>query len=1134
MADEARVQHLLDEILDSERTPEEVCDHCPELLPEVRKRWQQMRMVEAQLNALFPTPGPNEAEASIPRPPSTEMPRIPGYEVEAELGRGGMGIVYKARHVRLNRSVALKMLLAGAYAGPDERRRFLREAEAVARLRHANIVQVFDVGDQDGRPYFTMEYVEGGSLAQTVSGAPQPIGRAAGLLATLAEAMQVAHEGGIVHRDLKPANVLLTAKGTPKIADFGLARDCGGGPALTLSGARVGTPSYMAPEQAMGKAHGVGPAVDVYALGAVLYELLTGRPPFRGETATETELQVIYQEPVPPSRLNAKVPRDLETICLKCLHKAPERRYTTAADLAEDLRRFQRGEPIAARPAGLSERAGKWIRRHPTESAMLAASALCAAVLVGASQWLVVQQARQRDAVEADLKELTRLQDSARWTEAQATLNHAKARLGGGGPADLRRRLERAQHDFDLIIELDNIRLRRVTRGELAFYKAQADRAYAEAFEQAGLGPTGGQSQGMTAAINASAVRGALVVALLDWAVCAVDPGQRRRLLEVVQQTDSDPDAWRKRLLDPAAWEDAQALAELARTADVANHSASLLLALGERLKSTDQDLVPFLKRVQQQYPADFWANLILGNTVLYSRPVDAGGYYRAALASRPGAAVGYCAVGDALRLQNELPEAIYYYRKSLQLDRDYSRAHSVLGLALQAQDQREEAVACFRKSLQLDPDYAWAHHNLGNALRAKGQGDEAYHHYQELLRVDPKNPEVQNCLASVLLPQGRGAEAQAGWRRALDANPPEHTAWVGYPELCLFLGQQQEYQRVRRALLARFGATANPYVAEPIGRACLLLPAAGDELGKAVALVDRAVAAKASTPEWIFRYFLLAKGLAEYRQGRLASAISMMEGQASTVMGPAPRLTLAMAQHNLGQRGQARKTLARAIVAFDWSAAQADIRDVWIAHLLRREAEALIVPNLPACLHGECQPQDNDERLTLVGVCQFQGLHNAAARWYSEAFTADRTLAEELAKECRSRAALGDSQPVGRIEELATECRFPAARSAALVGCGLAADGAKLSETERTRWRKQARDWLQADLAVWAQVVDGGSRAGRILVKNKLTHWQVDPGLAGLREGSSLAKLPADERKECVGLWKAVAALHHRVSTIK
>ena len=355
------------------RTPEEVCGACPELLPEVRHRWRQMCAVEAELDALFPDAGTRPGRRyrrSLAA--GGELPQIPGYDVEAMLGRGGMGVVYKARHSRLNRLVALKMLLAGAYAGPHERARFQREAEAVASLRHANIVQVYDVGDHEGCPYFTMELLEGGSLAQALAGTPQPARQAAALLITLAEAVQVAHQAGIVHRDLKPANILLTADGTPKVADFGLARHFEGEPALTLSGARIGTPSYMAPEQVIGKAGTIGPATDIYALGALLYEMLTGRPPFRGETAAETERQVIHDEPVSPSRLNTKVPRDLETICLKCLSKEPERRYASAAALADDLRRFGEGRPIQARPVGWGERSWRWCRRNPTVAALLA------------------------------------------------------------------------------------------------------------------------------------------------------------------------------------------------------------------------------------------------------------------------------------------------------------------------------------------------------------------------------------------------------------------------------------------------------------------------------------------------------------------------------------------------------------------------------------------------------------------------------------------------------------------------------------------------------------------------------------------------------------------------------------------
>lgn len=335
-------------------------------------------------------------------------PEVAGYEILGELGRGGMGIVYKARQLGLDRTVALKMVLTGIRAGPKDLARFRAEAAAIARLQHPNIVQIYDVGEAAGRPYFVLEFVAGGSLDQRLQGKPQPVRQAAQLLETLARAVHAAHADGVIHRDLKPANILLEGAraerrwarddrapfrttpvprpiplgAVPKITDFGLAKFAGGdgeapdlrGP--TVTGELLGTPSYMAPEQAMVPRQPVGPAADVYALGAILYEVLTGRPPFTGATPLATVLQVLHHEPVPVSSLQPNVPRDLETICLKCLRKEPGKRYGSALELAEDLQRFLQNEPIRARPVKPVEKLWRWMRRHPLPAGLLAAGLL--------------------------------------------------------------------------------------------------------------------------------------------------------------------------------------------------------------------------------------------------------------------------------------------------------------------------------------------------------------------------------------------------------------------------------------------------------------------------------------------------------------------------------------------------------------------------------------------------------------------------------------------------------------------------------------------------------------------------------------------------------------------------------------
>jgi serine/threonine protein kinase len=356
---------------------------------------------------------------------------VPGYRIESVLGRGGMGVVYKAVQEKANRPVALKMILAGAHADRAERFRFRAEAEAAARLSHPNIVQLYEVGDTpDGFPYFSLEYVAGGSLAAWLRSGPLTAHEAAALIEQLAAAMQYAHEHRIVHRDLKPANILLTTErsqhadshatvevtlqerslqgassasgrvsrgmlaAVPKISDFGLAKQLDADDGVTRTGAILGTGSYMAPEQAFGQSKHVGPAADIYALGVILYECLTGRPPFKGASPAETLQQVRSMEAIAIRSLRPDVPRDLETICLKCLAKAPHKRYGSAGALADDLRRFLDGRPIAARPVGRIERSWRWCRRNPAPTALLCTLLLGTLTACGLSIWALIERDR--------------------------------------------------------------------------------------------------------------------------------------------------------------------------------------------------------------------------------------------------------------------------------------------------------------------------------------------------------------------------------------------------------------------------------------------------------------------------------------------------------------------------------------------------------------------------------------------------------------------------------------------------------------------------------------------------------------------------------------------------------------------
>jgi serine/threonine-protein kinase len=405
-----------------------------------------------------------------------------------------------------------------------------------------------------------------------------------------------------------------------------------------------------------------------------------------------------------------------------------------------------------------------------------------------------------------------------------------------------------------------------------------------------------------------------LVNALDDWALGAsYDPDSRFEAwpLDVVRQADPDPQGWRDRIRDPLVRKNKEQLYKLADSANIETTPVNLLAALGELLQKQNGDSIPFLVKVQRRHPSDLWANFALGQ---YTRnPADAYRYYQAALAIRPDTPILDYDLGYTARWCGRPDEALYYCSEAVRLDPKHAKFRAGLARCLLDVGRDREAFDQARQGLELNP------------------GIEASHSLQKTLRL-------------YFMRQGKWDDARIAWQAALKAIPPKHDEWYGYAELCLFVGNEVEYRRGRTALLAKFGETTDPYVAERTSRACLLLPASADELRKAAVLAQRAVAVDRSKYQAVFPYFMFTQGLAEFRQARFERAISTMQGDAGQMPGPAPRLVLAMALHQNKQDAEARKTLASAILAHDWSANKVHDQDDWICHVLSREAEGMIL----------------------------------------------------------------------------------------------------------------------------------------------------------------------------------------------
>ena len=758
--------------------------------------------------------GDQEEPQHTPKP---SLPAVTGYELLGELGRGGMGVVYKARQIKLNRLVALKMVLAGAHAGSEQLARFYTEAEAVAQLQHPNIVQIYEVSEHDGLPFFSLEYVDGGSLNQKIAGKPQPIQEAAQTAEILALAMASAHQHGIIHRDLKPANVLLTQDGLPKITDFGLAKRLESDSGQTRSGTLMGTPSYMAPEQARGDTHEIGPLADQYALGVILYELLTGRTPFIGTSIVDTLKQVQNQEPVAPSRLQPTVPRDLDTICLKCLQKEPQKRYASVDALADDLHRFVAGEPILARPVGRVERIWRWCKRNPRVASLYAA---VATLLVTVGVFLTLQtirNARERETT----SEVSKL--------AQERLTQATKAIQGGSYRQAQTLLQWS----DPVVETNPALVQ--TRDQLHQLRAQVDlyTEFKELLDRARYYALFGQKETLKEALAS----GKELIGLYDQieqkagrAQCGLPPlnDHQRQLLQeeffetflVLAQVEDlvagtvdeskrkaaaqKAVAWldRAEKIFPEAWAlffrragyleklgdakrakaDAQRAAKMRPATPLDRFWFGLALHLeGDAIKEKDA------AKAQEKYRRALQEYAIL----LRLRPDHFWGYFDGALCHfqlsnldeavisftvcvqlRPEVVWSYFNRGQILRQQKQFDAAAEDFTMALERNPLYAEAFVHRGLAYAGLDKHQSALEDFDKALRINPDQALGLVSRADSYRKLNRLPEALADYERARQFDPKNPTIYSGRGNAYLALADYSKARADFATLIKLQP--------------------------------------------------------------------------------------------------------------------------------------------------------------------------------------------------------------------------------------------------------------------------------------------------------------------------------------------------------------------------
>jgi serine/threonine-protein kinase len=1095
-------------------------DHCAdnsELCREVVRLLAQDEAITADFLArpilcevTFPPPAP-AADALIGQ-------RVGAYQLQQRIGSGGMGVVYLGRRVEdYEHRVAVKLIKHGLQSA-EALRRFQDERQVLAALSHPHIARLLDGGSLDGQPYLVMEYIEGQPIDEYCRSHQLTIAQRLELFRSVCAAVQYAHQNLVLHRDLKPGNILVGIDGTPKLLDFGIAKflnpQAWGRPDdATRTAGLLLTPEYASPEQIHGRKT-LTTSSDVYALGVVLYELLTEHRPHEaaGRSAYELARSVCEDEPPPPRRWRPELPRDLEAICLKCLHKEPGGRYGSAADLADDLERWDRGEPIRARRVGRLERAVKWVRRKPALAGAVAAVVLV--VVLGSVAAVSWQEQRQRDRegaaaaraqAEVGLTHVVELRQNYRFADADEMLKQVRGWARQAADGDLDGKLDRAEADLKLARDLDRVRLEAATLVDGKWDPRRVRAQYPKVLTRHGLDVREGDLDHLAQTIRVSAVRESIVAALDDWARAETDRPRKQRLLRLANRAD-EPGPWRQAVRQALAQRDEKRLRQLVSATGEDKPTPGVVLLLANAFALTSEEPTAMLRRMQLEQPRDFWVSFALGHRLgQQKKHQEAAECFRVTVALRPDIAVTHYGLGLALYGKKKVDEAIACFKKALDIDPRYAPAHNNLGMALHAQGDVEGAMAGYRQAIALAPKFALAHYNLGVALHDKRKLDEAIACFKKALDLDPKYAPAHNNLGNALQDKALQAKDTRSREEGLDQAITWYHKAIAldpkYAKAHYSLGVALHYKgKVDDAIACYQKAIdIDPKDARPhynLGAAWHDKKKLDDAIAcyqKAIDLDPKLVLAHTNLGNALKDKGKVERAIECYHR---AIAIDPKFAQAHGLLG------LALMQQ--GQFSKAHKSLRCCLVLLP---VNHPLRD-WTSHQLRQCQHWLDTDGkLKAYLAGEQPPANAASLVQMASLAQqpYKRLYHTAARLYCDALARQPQLAN------------------------AHPHRYNAACAAALAGCGKGEQGHRLPEQQRTRWRQQALDWLRADLTWLARALDKADSRTKIQIQRGLERWRTNIDLTGVRDKAALENLPEAERKRWQQLWVDVESLRQR-----